>query len=124
MSLRVYEFDESEYSDIDKVLKYDPALDKNLTKEELDSIFQDEYKSVIFTRQEYSVKDGKSLNLKDNTYYLYVNANDDFLNKAEKMFKHDFKTIKRVDPEEENKVIKIIKEEESKVNSGFGSIFG
>ncbi len=124
MSIRVYEFEESEQHDISSSLNYDPALDTNLTKEELDFILEDEYGGIIFARQEYSIKDGRSLGLEENKYYLYIKATDEFLDKAEKKFKHEFNTIKRLDPDSENKVIEKINKEESEVNLGVGSIFG
>lgn len=123
MPQRVYQFDESEHSEVVKVLNYDPALDKSLDAEALRKIMEDEYKSVIFARQEYSIREGKLLGL-DDKLYLYISADDDFLEKADKMLKHEFKTMERAPKEVEDKVIEAIKEEESGVNQGFGSLFG
>jgi hypothetical protein len=78
----------------------------------------------IFSRQEYSLRDGGAFGLKNDLSYLYLNANEDFLSGAEERFKKEFKTIKRASKEDEEKVIKIIKDEEEKANTGFGSIFG
>jgi hypothetical protein len=78
----------------------------------------------IFTRQEYSLRDGASVGLNGKMSYLYLNAPEDFLNGAEERFKSEFKTIKRATKDEEEKVIHVLKEEEEKANAGFGSIFG
>ncbi len=123
MPQRVYEFDESEHSEIESALNYDPALDKSLDAEALNKIMKDEYKNVLFARQEYSIREGRSLGL-DAKFYLYISASEDFLERADKMLKHEFKTIKRAPKEIEDKVTEKIKAEESGVNQGFGSIFG
>ncbi len=149
---RVYECDKSEAEELKKVLAYDPYLDTNLippssSKEKKESELTDEERRqmlerdkqieenlkrlreslkgrIIFTRQEYSLRDGASVGLRDNIIYLYLNAPDEFLDGAEQRFKEEFKTIKRASKEEEDKVIGVIKEEEERANMGFGSIFG
>jgi hypothetical protein len=150
---RVYEVDRSELEELKRVLSYDPYLDPNLippsikaesvdkdklTPEQLKEIEERDKKITeahkmlesspkgrfIFARQEYQIKDGGALGLKDGVSYLYLNASDDFLKGAEERFKNEFKTIKRADSGAEEKVVKEIKDEEEKANAGFGSIFG
>ncbi|MDE1870974.1 MAG: hypothetical protein KGI06_01915 [Candidatus Micrarchaeota archaeon] len=153
MPARVYEVDRSEAEELKKALSYDPYLDTNLIPpaikaenvekdkltpeqakeiEERDRKIAEAHKMLgespkgrfIFSRQDYSLRDGASLGLGDGKSYLYLNATEDFLKGAEERFKNEFKTVKRTSPEDEQKVIRIIKEEEEKANAGFGSIFG
>lgn len=153
MPARVYEIDKSEVEELKKTLSYDPYLDTNLIPpaikaekvdkdkltpeqvkeiEERDNKIKEAHKMLeespkgkfIFSRQDYSLREGASLGLDDGKSYLYLNATEDFLKGAEDRFKNEFKTIKRATQGEEQKVIQTIKEEEEKANSGFGSIFG
>ena len=149
---RVYECDRQELEQLKKVLSYDPYLDTNLIppapkgsdkpekmtpeeKKELEDhdkkvaeahkfLKEDPKGKYIFSRQEYILKDGASAGLKGNVTYLYLNASEEFLKGAEERFSKEFKTVKRAGKEEEEKVIKAIKEEEEGANAGFGSIFG
>jgi hypothetical protein len=149
---QVYECSKSEVEELKKVLSYDPYLDsslipppmvsdkdiKNLTPEqkkemeERDKKIAEAHKMLenspkgkyIFTRQEYSLRDGASVGLNPELSYLYLSANEDFLKGAEERFKTEFKTIKRAKKEDEDRVIKVIKDEEESANAGFGSIFG
>ena len=151
MTARVYECDKSEAEALKKVLEYDPYLDpklippskgekelkmmseeeKKLAKEEevksmeaIKKLHEDKYANVIFTRQGYSFRDGATLSLDSSKSYLYIDASEQFLGLAEERFKREFKTVKRVSGSEEEKVIAIIKEEEDRAATGFGSIFG
>lgn len=152
MPARVYECDRSELGELKKILSYDPYLDTNLIPnapkdaDKPDRMSAEERKVLeehdrkvaearkflsenpkgkyIFSRQDYSLKDGASVGLKSNATYLYLNASEDFLKGAEERFKSEFKTVKRASKEEEEKIINAIKEEEEGANSGFGSIFG
>ena len=151
MTARVYECDKSEAEALKKVLEYDPYLDpklippskcekelkmmseeeKKLAKEEeeksmeaIKKLHEDKYANVIFTRQGYSFRDGATLSLDSSKSYLYIDASEQFLGLAEERFKREFKTVKRVSGSEEEKVIGIIKEEEDRAATGFGSIFG
>ncbi len=152
MPERVYVCGKEEAEELKKVLAYDPYLDTTLIppslkgesdpgkmtpeqkkeSEERDRKIAEAHHMLetspkgkyIFSRQEYSLRDGASVGLDANLSYLYLNAPEDFLNGAEGRFKAEFKTIKRADREAEEKVINIIKEEQEKANAGFGSIFG
>ncbi len=153
MPARVYECDKSEAEELKKALAYDPYLDTSLippsikaeriesdklTSEQKAEIEERERKiseahkmlnespkgKFIFSRQDYSLRDGASLGLNGNSFYLYLNASEEFLKGAEERFKSEFKTIKRASNADEEKVIKHIKDEEERANAGFGSIFG
>jgi hypothetical protein len=148
---RVYECSKSEVEELKKVLSYDPYLDPALippsqkgSDKPMDKMTPEELKEmeerskaisesmaklgqkakIIFSRQEYELKDGASVGLKSDITYLYLNAPDEFLSGAEERFKTEFKTIKRANKEEEEKVMNAIKEEQERANAGFGSIFG
>ncbi|MDE1857244.1 MAG: hypothetical protein KGH98_04165 [Candidatus Micrarchaeota archaeon] len=151
MPARIYECGREEAQALKKALEYDPYLDpkvippskydekdlKKLTpeqrkeydeeqariKEALKKLNEDPYSSVIFTRQDYDLRDGTTMGM-PGKFYLYLNANEEFLALAEGKLAKDFKSVKRADPETEKKVIEFINEEESKANVGIGSIFG
>lgn len=121
---RVYECDASEVSALKKMLEYDPYLDKALTEEDLKKIKNDPEANVIFARQDYLLRDGASLSMDSSKYFLYLSASDDFLNAAEKKLKGNIKSIKRLDQDNERKVIETIEDERTKAEEGFGAIFG
>ena len=148
----MYECNKSEVEDLQKALAYDPYLDPNLippstekgSGKPLDKMTPEEQKEsanranqvnealeklglkakIIFTRQDYSLREGAAFGAANDITLLYINASDDFLKGAEERFKTEFKTIKRAPKEVEDKVINTINEEQEKANSGLGSIFG
>lgn len=152
MPARVYVCEKSEAEELKKALSYDPYLDPSLippsatpskkegeltdeerrlmaerektVAENLKKLSESLKGRIIFARQDYSLRDGASLGLNDGMVYLYLSAPDDFLDGAEERFRKEFKSVKRAGKEDEAKVIGIIKEEEEKANTGFGSIFG
>ncbi len=151
MPERVYECSKAESEELKKVLSYDPYLDNNTlppqikpadpenptpeekaamearekqVAEELRKLETSPKGRIIFARQEYSLRDGASMGLNKDVMYLFLSAPDDFLKGAEERFGTEFKTIKRAQKPDENKVIGIIRDEEEKANAGFGSIFG
>jgi hypothetical protein len=123
------------------VLSYDPFMDPNVIPPTPEKMTPEEMKAreakveenkkklpegaltIIFDRQEYSLKDGKTIGLGDN-FYLYINAPEDFLKGAEGRFSREFKTVKRAPPPDEAKVIEAIRAEKDRAAEGFGSIFG
>jgi hypothetical protein len=131
----------AELEPLKKVLSYDPFTDANIIPPAPEKMTPEEAKlreakiaeakaklpegalTVIFGRQEYSIKDGPSVGLKGD-FYLYINASDDFLKGAEGRFSREFKSIKRADPAEEAKVIEALRAEKDMAAEGFGSIFG
>lgn len=124
MPARVYYCDASQYEKLKRLLEYDPYLDNKLTAEDLEKIKNDEMANVIFARQDYVIKDGAALDLDREKYYLYLNANEEFLEKAEKKLKAEIEGISRAGAEEERKIIDSIAEERKKGEEGFGLIFG
>ncbi len=124
MPARVYTCSSEDANGLKKLMEYDPYLDKNLNEEQLSKIKDDEQANIIFARQDYSIKDGISLNLDTKKYYLYISANDEFLEKADKKLKNSIKSIERADSDTESKVIGIIEGERQQSEQGLGAIFG
>ncbi len=120
----VYECDASEAAELKKFLEYDPYLDKSLDDEALKKLHDDKQANIIFSRQEFSLRDGASLGLSKDKSYLYINANEDFLKGADEKLKKSFKSIRRAPNGEEQKFISIIDEEHNMGNAGIGAIFG
>jgi hypothetical protein len=138
---RVYVISKAEMEPLKRVLSYDPFTDPKIIPPAPEKMTPEEQKArdekiaeakkqlpegaltVIFGRQEYSIKEGTSVGLKGD-FYLYINASDDFLKGAEGRFSREFKTIKRAEPADEAKVIESIKADKDKAAEGFGSIFG
>ena len=101
----------------------DKARDEQV-KAALAKLASEKYSNIIFNRQEYSLRDGRSVGLAPGSSYLYVNATDAFLKDCDSMFAEKFKTVKRADADEEKKLIHIINDEKDRADSGFGLIFG
>ncbi len=121
---RVYSCDSKDAQTLKKMLEYDPYLDKNLSQEQLDRIKNDAMANVIFARQDYQLKDGISLALDREKYYLYLSAVDEFFENAEKKLKQGVPSIARVDPELERKIIATLEGERKESEEGLGLIFG
>ncbi|MGC8479064.1 MAG: hypothetical protein ACP5M9_00100 [Candidatus Micrarchaeia archaeon] len=124
MPSRVYLCDATENSALTKLMAYDPYLDKSLNEEQLSKIKEDPEANIIFARQDYIIKDGVSIGLERDKYYLYLSASEDFLEKADKKLKSKIKSIKRADKETEDKVIAVVEGERESSEEGLGSIFG
>lgn len=124
MPARVYVVAISKLQDLKKLINYDPYLDNAIKDEELAKVRADEMANIIFARQDCQIKEGVAVGLDREKAYLYVNANDEFLEKADKKIKMQIEGAERADPESEQKVIAQINEELSKAESGFGSLFG
>jgi hypothetical protein len=107
-----------------KLVEYDPYLDNTLTPDQLAKIKTDEMANVIFARQDYQLKDGVSLGLDREKYYLYLSAVDEFFEKAEKKLKASVPSLQRVDPETEQKIIATLEGERKESEEGLGLIFG
>jgi hypothetical protein len=124
MPERVYEFDISEHQQLKKAVLYDPYTDSSITPEQLEKIKADKFANVIFSRQTCVLKDGTLLDLDSKKCYLYIKAEESFLNSAEERLKAEFKSFKRADPDTESKVASKMQEDESKGNYGVGLLFG
>lgn len=150
MPIHIYECNKEKVEELKKLLSYDPYLDPNLipysrelkpgeklsqeeieegkqrernVQENLKKLKEDEYSNIIFARQEYELFDGLSIDLDDKKYYLYLKANDEFLEKADKLLDKKL-GIKRANKDVELKVINYVEKEHESANIGFGSIFG
>lgn len=110
--------------ELKRLLEYDPYLDKSMSEEQLARLKTDEDANIIFARQDYMLKDGISIGLDRERYYLYLNANDEFMEKAEKKLKSKIKSIERVDQNTESQIIEDIESERRSSEQGIGSIFG
>ena len=120
----VYVCDSKDYEKLKKLMEYDPYLDKNLNEEQLSKIKGDQEANIIFARQDYMIKDGISVSLDKDKYYLYLSANEEFLQQADLKLKKNIEGIKRAEPDVESKVVEIVETERSESESGIGSIFG
>ncbi len=141
MTERVYVIEKSEMSKLKEMLAYDPFMDPKIIPPAPEKMTPEEAKAreekiaeakkalpegaltIIFGRQEYSIKEGASVGLKGD-FYLYINASEDFLKGAEARFSKELKTVKRAESADESKVIDALRAEKDKAAEGFGSIFG
>ena len=124
MPARVYVCDAKDLGKLEKLMDYDPYLDKGLSEEQLTKMKEDKEANIIFARQDYQIKDGITLGMDKDKCYLYLNANEDFLNEAEPKLLKNIDSAKRADSETEKQVIDAIEAEISASETGIGSIFG
>jgi hypothetical protein len=154
MSERVYELSKEDFKPINDLINYDPYLDNSLIpsipeqwtkddyltkhpemkeqveeltkkrEEALQHLKTDKDLNIIFAREQCELREGAALGLSDDNYYLYIKATDEFLDKADELLKRKFKSIKRANPETEEKIITKLNEEESNANAGVGFLFG
>jgi hypothetical protein len=91
-------------------------------KKELKGILEAEpYAEGSFARAGYKMKDGQSVGEKEDTIYVYISGDAEFLKKAEDKLKP---LLREMEEGERERVLKKIEEEEETAESGFGSIFG
>ena len=88
------------------------------------SLREDKEANIIFARQEYQLKDGSMMGLDRDKSYLFINATEEFQAPAEEKLKKNIKSIQRLDPETERKVIESIEKERESAEQGIGMIFG
>ena len=152
MSAHVYECSSQDVEALKKKLSYDPYLDtqlippvphsgkkaEELTEEErkeieardqlveenMKKLHADKFGDLIFARQEFEIIDGATVGIEGGKHYLYLKANEEFLAKADEFFKERFDAVKRVEPAQEELVIKKIEERNASADAGFGAIFG
>ena len=121
---RTYTCDQKDVESLKKLMTYDPYLDKSKTPEQLAEMKKDENANIIFARQDYWIKDGITLGLDRDKYYLVLSAVDSFLEKAEPKLKESIPGIQRASPEIEAKVVGEMDKERNESESGLGMIFG
>ncbi|MCI0503543.1 hypothetical protein L0Y65_02420 [Candidatus Micrarchaeota archaeon] len=103
MKTRVYECEGAKKAALTKILEADP------------------YSEGSFARVGYKVKDGGMLGEDKAKMYVYVNASDDFVKKADELLKD---VAKPCEPEVEKRIAEKIQKEEEDAEGGLGSIFG
>jgi oligoendopeptidase F len=151
---RVYVLNSSDVAALKKILEYDPYLDPNLipktpkewddpkymekhpelkaeaekkkkeSEDALSRLKNDKELNTIFARQDYQIKDGISLGLDREKSYLYLNADEAFLDAGEAKLKKNITSLQRAPKEVENQIIDRIEEERQKSDQGLGFIFG
>ena len=121
---RTYTCDQKDVESLKKLMTYDPYLDKSKTPEQLAEMKKDENANIIFARQDYWIKDGITLGLDRDKYYLVLSAVDSFLEKAEPKLKESIPNIQRASLEIETKVVGEMDKERNESESGLGMIFG
>lgn len=124
MPTRVYSCDAKDAQELKKLLEYDPYLDKSLNEQQLAELKNDPQANIIFARQDYQLKDGVSLGLDRERYYLCITAVDDLIEKDEAKLKAKVQSIKRVEPDLEVKIVSTLEEERKESEQGLGMIFG
>ncbi len=107
-----------------KLLEYDPYLDKSLGEDALMKLKDDKDANIIFARQDYRIKDGISINLERGKSYLYLSANEEFLEKGEEKLKKSIDGVERADQKTEATVIQIVEGERTESEQGLGFLFG
>ncbi len=152
MAERVYTFAKADQQRLKELLAYDPYLDTKLIEkrdegrrheaalpgdeseehiaerkrvgEVIRKLAEDEYAGIIFARQKHELREGDALGLDSGRLYLYIEANEQFLDKAERLLRERFGSCERAKAGDEKRVIEVIRDEESRANEGIGAIFG
>ncbi len=100
---RIYEVDSGKKAELTKILENEP------------------YASDSFARAGYKIRDGATLGADKDKMYLYVNASEDFIKKADGQLKDVAKVLTG---ENAKKIADAIKNEEDNAAAGVGAIFG
>lgn len=112
--IRVYEIESKVFQEVKKILEDQERVEE-----------KDGVKTVVineFARAGYSLRDGKSLGVKESCNYLYINADEEFFKKNEpKIMKEG---VKKLEGEELEKVKQAIEGEADSAAAGVGAIFG
>ena len=151
---RAYVLNSSDAAALKKILEYDPYLDPNLipkipkewddaeymrkhpeleqqaaqkkkeAAEAMDKLKNDKEMNLIFARQDYQLKDGISLGLDREKSYLYLSADEAFLEAGEAKLKKNISSLQRAPQDVEKQLIDDIEQERQKSDQGLGFIFG
>ena len=81
----------------------------------------DPYAEDSFAKAGYKLKEAKVLGVGEEGYYLYLDASEEFLQKAREKLKD---VSEELEGEDKEKVVKAVQEEEEAASAGFGSLFG
>ncbi|MCL5440462.1 MAG: hypothetical protein M1448_01075 [Candidatus Marsarchaeota archaeon] len=124
MQERVYEFSIKDRERLKAVLSYDPYADSSLDQSKLEEIKKDKHANIIFARHNCALRDGLQLGLDREKCYLHIKANEGFFHDAEEKLRKEFPHMEKAPAEVEEKVKRLLEEEESRSNHGVGLIFG
>ncbi len=101
--IRVYACESSRKKELMKILEAEP------------------YAEDSFARVGYRIKDGSAIGEDPKETYIYINASEDFVKKADAKLRG---VAGKLAPENEKRIAEKIEKEEEEAQSGFGSIFG
>ncbi len=91
-------------------------------KENYPTVNREIYGDDLVSRQSVSMRDNTSLNLAGKEgYYLYVSGSEEAIKRAEEIVGE---RGEKLEGEEAEKIISLIKDSEEKQAQGFGAIFG
>lgn len=154
ITVRVYVLNSSDAAALKKILEYDPYLDPNLApkmpkewddpeyvkkhpelaqemaqkkkqaEDAISNLRNDKEANIIFARQDYQIRDGLSLGLDREKSYLYLSADDSFLDAGEAKLKKKISSLERAPQNIEKQIIDTIEEEKLRSDQGLGFIFG
>lgn len=99
------------------------AQEKKKAEDAMNKLRNDKEMNIIFARRDYQLRDGITLGLDREKSYLYLSADDAFLNDAEAKLKKSIASIERAPPDIETQLIETIEEEKQKTDEGLGFIF-
>ena len=97
------------------------AFEVSKKKELMAVLDADPYAEDSFARLGYKLREGKTLDEDENTLYLHLSGDEEFIKKAGEKLKELMKELKE---EDEKRVLEKIEKEEEEAGSGFGSMFG
>jgi hypothetical protein len=112
--IRVYEIESKVFQDIKKILEEQERMEE---KDGVNTVIINE-----FARAGYSLRDGKSLGIKESCNYLYIKADEEFFKKNEPKILKD--GVKKLEGEELEKVKLAMESEADSAAAGVGAIFG
>jgi hypothetical protein len=154
IAARIYVVDSSDVPALKKILEYDPYLDPNIipktpkewdnpeyiknhpeiaqevenkkkqAEEAMNKLRDDKEANIIFARKDYLMKDGITIGLDSGKCYLYLSADDSFLDAAESKLKKSISSIKRAPSDIEKQIIDTVERERQSADEGLGFIFG
>lgn len=117
------EWDDAEYLKKHPELEQQAAAKKKEAEEAMEKLRNDKEMNVIFARQDYQLRDGISLGLDREKSYLYLSADEAFLDAGEAKLKKSFRSLQRAPEDIEKQVIEEIEQERQKSDLGLGFVF-
>ena len=101
--LRIYKIPNEKMKEVKKIIEENP------------------YAEDSFSKKGYVLREGKALKGDENAYYLIIEADEQFIKKADEKLK-DLTTV--LEGEEYEKIKKAYEEAENAAQAGFGALFG